>query len=138
MTYIIYKITNNINNNTYIGQHKCIDIDDGYMGSGVLLQRAKIKYGIENFSKEILAICYSKEICNILEKQYILLYRSIGKAEYNMASGGDGGNGDANKGKHKSEECKEKLRRANLGKKQSQETIEKRRKKLIGQKKNIF
>ena len=45
---------------------------------------------MENFSKEILAVCSSKEIVDILEKQYITMYRSIGKAEYNVADGGLG------------------------------------------------
>lgn len=32
--YYIYKITNLINGNTYIGQHKYKDLNDDYMGSG--------------------------------------------------------------------------------------------------------
>ena len=90
----IYEITNKINGKTYIGQRKCpkgktpwTDIE--YMGSGKLVKLAEKKYGFENFNKEIIAVCYSRDEVNILEKEYIALYRSIGKAEYNIADGGN-------------------------------------------------
>lgn len=44
MYFYIYKITNNINGKYYIGQHGTEDLNDGYMGSGVKLQRAIAKY----------------------------------------------------------------------------------------------
>ena len=94
-TFYIYLITNNINKKTYVGQRKCpideIPETDDYMASGVYLHEAYKKYGVENFSKEILAICHSKQTVNILEIAYIELYRSIGKAEYNIAKGGNNG-----------------------------------------------
>lgn len=96
--YYIYEIKNKnkINRKTYIGQRKCpkgkiIELDK-YMGSGMYLYRAKKKYGLENFEKKIIAICGTFQNADILEKVFIALYRSEGKAEYNIASGGDGGN----------------------------------------------
>ena len=88
----IYEITNNINGKTYIGQHHCdeniLPDDDKYMGSGVKLHLAYKKYGIENFTKRILAICYTDKILDILEIYFIKEYRAIGKAQYNIANGG--------------------------------------------------
>lgn len=89
--YCIYCITGKINGKTYIGQHKTDNLDDDYMGSGILINKAFKKYGIENFSKSILAVTETKENVDILEKFFIALYRSEGKAEYNISNGGDGG-----------------------------------------------
>lgn len=115
--YYIYRITNKINGKTYIGQHKYKDLNDSYMGSGVLLARAKKKYGIENFIKEILysSIQY-KETADDVERFAIAKERAIGKAEYNIADGGEGGNGHSNKGKKLSEEHRKKLSEAHKGK----------------------
>ena len=119
--YYVYLITNKLNEKTYVGKRKIrskyvTPETDKYMGSGIALKCAEEKYGLENFSKDILAICHLHKICKILEKSYIELYRSIGKAEYNIADGGEGGHGPT------SEETKIKLRLANLGKKCSLET----------------
>lgn len=90
--FYIYRITNKVNGKTYIGQHKYKYINDDYMGSGILLHRAFKKYGKENFSKEII---YSRiqlqETANSVEKFAIAKERKLGKAEYNIATGGEGG-----------------------------------------------
>lgn len=78
--YCIYRITNKINGKTYIGQHKYKDLNDNYMGSGVLLAKAKKKYGIENFTKTILEFNISTvELANGFEQMYILFERAKGK-----------------------------------------------------------
>lgn len=154
--YYIYEIKNNINGKTYIGQHKSVNVSDSYMGSGIALNKAFHKYGMNNFSKSILAISETKENINVLEKVFIALYRAEGKAEYNIANGGDGGNlfqnhkhnseyknymSEINSGeknpfynKKHSNETKEKLRQLHFGKKLSEETLIKISEKLKGRK----
>ena len=85
--YLIYKIKNNITNKFYIGAHETYNIDDGYMGSGVYLKRAQKKYGIKNFTKEILLLCESKEEMYLKEKEFV----EVSEKTYNIISGGKGG-----------------------------------------------
>jgi len=47
MIHYNYITTNNINGKQYIGAHSTNNIDDGYLGSGLLITRAKKKYGKE-------------------------------------------------------------------------------------------
>lgn len=95
--YYIYLIQNTVNGKTYIGQRKCpknkTPETDYYMGSGVYLRSAKKKWGIKNFKKSILEVCETKDEVDFLEKRYIRFYRLAGWAEYNIASGGEGGSG---------------------------------------------
>lgn len=133
--YCIYCITNKINGKTYIGQHRTNNLNDRYMGSGIILYQAFEKYGIKNFSKSILAVTETKESINILEKFFIALYRSEGKAEYNMADGGDGGNVLAN-----SSEEKIKLWKLRIGEKSKGHTLSKEARERISRarKKYVF
>ena len=87
MYRIIYKVTNLINGKFYIGQHKTDDLNDGYMGSGKILKRAIVKYGVENFKKEILHFCDSKEDMDKKERELVVLTEE----SYNLRYGGDGG-----------------------------------------------
>ena len=106
--YYIYLIINKVNGKTYIGQHKSSKewYEDKYMGSGKLLKKAKIKYGIENFEKFLIQYCSTKDETNKSERFWIAEYRRRCKAEYNIADGGQGGNV---KGNSVSEETKRKI-----------------------------
>jgi len=85
--YTIYKVTNTVNNKFYIGMHKTINLDDGYMGSGKLITRAIKKHGIENFIKEILHIFDNEDDMKNKEKELVVL----SEMSYNLCEGGKGG-----------------------------------------------
>ena len=92
MFYTIYKITNNINQKHYIGMHKTNNLDDGYMGSGILIRRAIEKYGKENFNKEILYAFDNELDMRNKEKELVVLSEN----SYNLLEGGKGGFGFIN------------------------------------------
>jgi group I intron endonuclease len=91
MFYLIYKITNKLDGKIYIGSHKTKKVDDGYMGSGKYLNRAYQKYGIENFTKEILFVfdnakeMYAKE-AELVNEDFLAEANT-----YNLKRGGMGG-----------------------------------------------
>lgn len=95
----IYKITNIINNKSYIGQSINIDkrlyehkykafykTDRSYNSA---IHPAFRKYGIENFSFEILEECLLEEL-DEKEKYYIQKYNSLIPNGYNILIGGQG------------------------------------------------
>lgn len=91
MYYTIYKITNTINDKFYIGAHATKNLEDGYMGSGHALSRAKTKYGIENFTKEILYIFEDEKTMYAKEKEIVTEDFCNQKDNYNVRIGGYGG-----------------------------------------------
>lgn len=91
MYYLIYKITNTVNNKIYIGKHQTNNKDDNYMGSGKILKRSIEKYGIDKFKKEILFECDSLEEMNqkeadIVDEEFVARLDT-----YNIKLGGQGG-----------------------------------------------
>lgn len=110
--YLIYKITNNLNGKIYIGKHITENIDDGYMGSGNLIIKAINKYGVENFTKEILFDVYGKDLMDFLEEAIVDEAFVAREDTYNLKVGGEGGSV-----KDPSEETRKKLSEAMKGKK---------------------
>ncbi len=92
MNYLIYKITNKLNNKFYVGKHKTANKDDGYLGSGILIDRAIKKHGRENFVKEILVECSSLEEMNQKEIDIVDAEFVARDDTYNVVVGGNGGN----------------------------------------------
>ena len=95
----IYKITNQINGKCYIGQsvniakrwteHRCKATSKGSEGFESHFYRSIRKYGLENFSFEILEECLREEL-NKKEQFYIAKYHSDQQDYgYNLTPGGD-------------------------------------------------
>ena len=150
--YYIYKTTNLINNKIYIGQHYG-KLDDSYIGSGTNLKKAINKYGKENFVKEILEICETREELNEAEIKWISYFQTHSSVEiYNLAPGGLGsgdtwGNMSEEERKKRSQKQSEMVSGKNnyfygkhlskeqhpwFGKHHSEESKEKMRQKKIG------
>lgn len=84
-----YKITNNLNNHFYYGIHSTDNLEDGYMGSGTRLNYAYKKYGIENFTKEILKFFDTRKECAEYEAEMVTEELIHSKECYNVVGGGD-------------------------------------------------
>lgn len=86
--YYIYKITNNLNNRIYIGCKGSNSLNDGYMGSSKYLKADIDKFGINNFTKEILSLHDSYD--KLLLEERRLVTRDFVKREdtYNKSVGG--------------------------------------------------
>jgi hypothetical protein len=77
---VIYKITNLLNGKIYIGKELKYNIQ--YYGSGILIRKAIIKYGQENFRKDIIEECQVDQL-NEREKYWIEFLNSRAPVGYN-------------------------------------------------------
>lgn len=91
MHYYMYKITNLINGKIYVGVHKTKSLDDGYMGSGKVIKAAIKKYGLENFTKDILETFENAEAMYAKEKEVVNEEFLARDDVYNLRRGGQGG-----------------------------------------------
>lgn len=91
MFYLIYKITNLLNDKIYIGKHITDNKNDGYMGSGIDLKKDIEKFGVNNFKKEILFECKNKDELNSIESLIVNLEFIHREDTYNKMVGGLGG-----------------------------------------------
>lgn len=85
---IIYKTSNLLNGKIYVGQDS--KNNPSYYGSGKYLNRSIKKYGKENFRKEILCECSSKEELDEKEKFWIKELNCKVPNGYNIKDGGEG------------------------------------------------
>jgi hypothetical protein len=92
--HYIYKTTNVLSGKYYIGMHSTHNLDDGYLGSGTRLRRSIKKYGKENFIREILEYCDTRNILKSREEEIVNL-NEIAKIDcINLKVGGYGGFSD--------------------------------------------
>lgn len=146
----VYLITNVLNNKRYIGKHSTDNLEDNYIGSGIIIKQIIRKYGKKVFKKQILEFCNSEEQAFEREKYWIKFYNALQDDNfYNLDQGGRGRSNYVtsqetrkkmsqsqkerfkNKenhpmfNKHRSNETKEKIRQGNLGKIVTKQTKEK-------------
>ncbi len=88
--HYLYKIENKLNQKIYIGIHSTENINDGYMGSSVLVSQAIEKYGENNFSKTILEYCNNREELVELERKVVDEEFVNRRDTYNLTVGGAG------------------------------------------------
>lgn len=86
--YTIYKTSNNINGKIYIGQHITENLNDGYLGSGKNLREDIKKYGMKNFTKEILHIFDNFADMDNKEKELVDVEFILREDTYNIRTGG--------------------------------------------------
>jgi group I intron endonuclease len=141
---VVYKITNKITNESYIGQtvqslkkrwNSHCSIKSG--NKCTYIYRAIQKYGKENFEISIITRCNSIEEMNHREAYYIKLFNTLAPDGYNLDSGGKNKRthqdtkdkiSKIHKGKPKpppSRETRDKIAKANIGKKYSDEVKQK-------------
>ena len=121
--YGIYKITNLVNGKMYIGKHVTSNLDDGYMGSGIVINQALEKYGKENFRKEWLMFCEDEEEMNYMERVFVDQTWIDRSDTYNLKIGGEGGwNYINNHGLNRTPEVLKKISIASAKRRHSEET----------------
>ncbi len=113
---VIYKITNIITNKIYVGKDEANS--PSYMGSGKWLIHSINKYGIKNFTKEILEVCKNSTHLTNREKVWIKkLNANNPQIGYNLTDGGNGGNTYKYKTTEEMILIKKKISDAGIGKK---------------------
>lgn len=68
---VLYKTTNNITGDYYIGMHSTNNLKDGYLGSGSLLKQNIVLYGKENFTIEYLKFFSDRKSLDLAEREVI-------------------------------------------------------------------
>src|SRR4030067_1662427 len=90
--HFIYKTTCLVTGKEYYGMHSTDDLNDGYLGSGVILRRSIKKHGKENHVREIFGDFLSdRENLRLKEAEIIDDHRLKDPRCMNLVLGGYGG-----------------------------------------------
>ncbi len=96
----VYKTTNLINGKIYIGVHSTDNLNDGYFGSGIYLNKSMDKYGKHSFKNEILKEFNTADEAYLYESELVDENFVKRLDTYNLTTGGKGGyNNISSKGK---------------------------------------
>lgn len=87
----MYQTQNKINKKIYVGSHVSSFLEDDYLGSGVALRLAILKYGREAFERVNLFIFDNPEEMYAKEKEIVDNLFLQREDVYNLAEGGHGG-----------------------------------------------
>ncbi len=130
--HTVYRTTNLISGEIYVGKHSCRCVSCSYIGSGKVLKAAVRKYGIENFRKEILFSFDTEDEMNAKEAEIVTEEFCARNDTYNLCAGGRGGWGYINQvgladrsGAILSEETKRLIGEKSLNRKHTEETKQK-------------
>lgn len=112
----IYKTTNLINGKIYVGLHRKSEFDNNYIGSGTILKQAIRKYGVDNFTCEVIEWCETSDELSEREIYWIDKLNCLdSEVGYNLHEGGGQppifiGENHPNWGKKRSQETIEKIK----------------------------
>lgn len=89
--HFCYLTQNKVNNKIYFGKHSTTNLNDGYIGSGKLLQQAVNKYGDDSF-EVVQRWFFDTEALAYLYEAEIVTENFINRSDtYNLSLGGLGG-----------------------------------------------
>ncbi len=134
---IVYLTTNLINGKQYVGSHKTLNENDGYLGSGKILTKAISKYGKFNFKREIIKECNCITEAQLLEEKYINEYNTLLPNGYNLSPVGGCGIPRKSWGKH-TQETKDKIKKSTKEAYKNPELREKISKSISGEKNGFY
>lgn len=152
MFHIIYKTTCVVTGKYYVGMHSTDTLEDGYLGSGTLLQRSIKKHGKDKHVRVILEHCEDRDTLAKREERLVSPDLLSDPQCMNLNVGGVGkypglevslttreklslaqtGKTSPFKGKTHSDEVRQKVSIARSGKPRSEETKKKLSAKMTG------